>query len=174
MIAASAHDEGAAGVLRWSLVGLAGIGIVGTAAELALERHWDGLEQLIPWAFVGVAVVAFILLVAVPRPAAIWTVRLLALVVLVGVPIGLWRHINANYNAGFLDYRYADTWPTMSAAGRWFRAATKTVGPAPILAPAVLGQVAVCLLAATLRHPSLRARNLEAATTDSGPPATAE
>lgn len=162
----SPDETRAAALLRRSLIVLAGLGIAATASELALERHWDGLEQLIPWAFVAIAVIAFALLVAWPRRATIWVVRMLAAVVLVGVPIGIWRHINANYNAGFLDYRYAETWTTMSATGRWLRAATKTVGPAPVLAPAALGVVALCILAATIRHPALGTDDIGDASSD--------
>lgn len=142
--------------LRWSLIGLAGLGIVGASVELLFERHWDGVEQLIPWAFLALATVALALLVVAPRPSTIRLVRFMALLVIVAVPVGIWRHANANYNAGFLDFRYANTWGHMSGADRWLRALTKTVGPAPILAPAVLGQIALCLLAATIRHPAAK------------------
>lgn len=57
-----------------------------TAFELATERHWHGLEQLIPWIALGVLTVASI--------------------------YGVVDHIAVNYNSGPLDYRFADSWQT--------------------------------------------------------------
>ena len=81
--------------------------------------------------------------------------RLIAVAVIAMAAFGIWEHIRANYNAGPLDFRYADHWATMSAADRWWKAATKGVGPSPILAPGILVQAALCTLAATFRHPGL-------------------
>ena len=39
----------AATLVRQGLVALTAIGIFATAFELATERHWNGVEQLIPW-----------------------------------------------------------------------------------------------------------------------------
>ena len=36
-------------LLRRGLVALAGIATAGTAVELAMLRHWDGVAQKIPW-----------------------------------------------------------------------------------------------------------------------------
>ena len=42
-------------LVRLSLVALTFIGILATAFELATERHWNGIEQLIPWIALTVA-----------------------------------------------------------------------------------------------------------------------
>lgn len=142
--------------LRGALVALAGLGVVGTGIELAMDRHWRGFEQLIPWVAVAAGAIALVLLLAKPGVPAVWTVRLLALAILVIAVVGVWRHTVANYHAGPLDFRYEKTWATMSSLRRWWTAFSKTVGPAPTLAPGVLVQVGLALLFATWRHPALR------------------
>ena len=76
--------------------------------------------------------------------------RVLALLVLAASMYGVVDHILVNYNAGALDQRYADTWDTLPRVEQWWYATTKTVGPAPTLAPGVLGQSALLLILATL------------------------
>ena len=68
---------------------------------------------------------------------------------------GVWEHVESNWDAGPLDRNYADTWDTLSSSSQWWLAITKTVGPSPVLAPGALAQVGLCILLATIRHPSL-------------------
>ena len=53
---------------------------------------------------------------------------------------GVIDHTVVNYHSGPLDYRFADSWGTLLPTQRWWYAFTRTVGPAPTLAPAILGQ----------------------------------
>jgi hypothetical protein len=136
-------------LVRRGLIALTAIGILAAAFELATERHWHGWEQLIPWAallLLGVATV----LVAVPGGRGVTGARVLALLVLAASVYGVVTHVLVNHDAGVLDQRYAGTWDSLPALQQWWYAATKTVGPAPTLAPGVLGQTAVLLLLATL------------------------
>ena len=147
----------AVGVLVWrGLLALTVIGILAAAFELATERHWNSSEQLIPWVALAVLAVATVL-VAIPGGRGITVARVLALLVLAASVYGVITHVVVNYEAGALDQRYADAWDSLPLLQRWWYAATKTVGPAPTLAPGVLGQTALLLLLATLigpRHPS--------------------
>ena len=147
----------AASVLVWrGLLALTVIGILATAFELATERHWNSPEQLIPWVALVVLVVATALL-TIGGGRGVAVARVLALLVVVASIYGVITHIVVNYDAGALDQRYADAWDSFPMLRRWWYAVTKTVGPAPTLAPGVLGQTAVLLLLATLnspRHPS--------------------
>jgi len=147
-------------LLRRCFLGLAAGGIVGTAVELALSRHWTTAVQLIPWYALGVLTVALVLAVVLPRPGAVRAVRLLAVLVMLTAVLGIYEHILANYHAGPLDFRYTDRWATMSAASRWWAAISESVGPSPTLAPAVLAQSAGCLLFATLGLTSGTADNV--------------
>ena len=69
---------------------------------------------------------------------------------------GVWEHVYANYDAGVLDFAYADTWDGLTEPTRWWLAVTKTVGPSPPLAPGALAQASLAVLIASLRHPMLR------------------
>jgi hypothetical protein len=138
-----------AALVRHGLVALTVIGILAAAFELAAERHWNGLEQLIPWLALAVLAVATAM-VLVPGGRGVTAARVLALLVLGASIYGVADHILVNFNSGALDQRYADTWDALPLVERWWYAATKTVGPAPTLAPGVLGQSALLLLLATL------------------------
>jgi hypothetical protein len=142
-------------LLRRCFLALAVAGIVGTAVELALSRHWTSAVQLIPWYALGALAIAVVLLVVRPRRPAVLAVRVLAVVVILTAGLGVFEHVLANYHAAPLDFRYTSRWPTMSAASRWWAAANESVGPSPTLAPGVLAQAALCLLFATLGHPGL-------------------
>lgn len=138
---------------RRTLLALTLIGILATAFELATESHWNDFPQLIPWFALAVLAVALVLTVLRGRGAHVLA-RVLILVVLGASMYGVWDHVAANYNAGPLDYRFADTWDSLSTAQRLWYAATKQVGPSPPLAPGVLAQTALLLLiAGLLRKP---------------------
>jgi hypothetical protein len=131
------------------LVAIVVAGIVATAFELASERHWTGLVQLVPWAALVVLVIAVLLLSGRGTVAP----RVLALVVLGASAYGVLEHVLVNYGSGALDQRFADTWDTLPVLQRLWYAVTKTVGPAPTLAPGVLAQTALLLLLATFCGP---------------------
>ena len=139
--------------LRRGFVLLAVLGVLATAVELALIRHWNGLVQLVPWFSLAVAAAAIALLVARPTPAAVRVVRVLAGLVMLTALFGVYEHVLANYRAGPLDFRYSATWATMPVTSRWWKAITQTVGPAPDLAPLVLAWSSLCVLFATIGHP---------------------
>jgi hypothetical protein len=136
-------------IVRRALIALTAIGILATAFELASERHWNGFEQLIPWLALVVLTAAALLLL-LPNGRGTTAARLLALVVLASSIYGVVEHILANFDAGALDQRFADTWDSLPLLEQIWLAVTKTVGPAPALAPGVLGQTALLLLLATL------------------------
>jgi hypothetical protein len=135
-------------LLRGSLTALTALGIVGTAFELATLKHWNGAMQLVPWA--ALVVLAGAAAVHAGRPDRTFLVRALAMLVLVTSLFGVLEHALVNYDSGPLDQRFADTWDMLSPWLRWWYAITRTVGPAPTLAPGMLGQAAATLLLATI------------------------
>lgn len=143
------------GLFRLLLLGFAALATAGTAAELAMERHWETFEQDIPWVGVGLTVAAIALVAVRPGRAAIVAARTLAVAVLFLSAFGVWGHARANYNAGPLDFRFTERWDGMSGPDRWWTAFSKGVGPAPTLAPGVLAQAALLTIAASLRHPAI-------------------
>ncbi|MEP7216685.1 MAG: hypothetical protein ABI782_10570 [Anaerolineaceae bacterium] len=159
MSTASTTSGATAEFFRKLILAFGALIVVATATELTLERHWGTTVRLIPW-FALVLVGFALLLVAIrPGPSALRVAQVLAVAVIAASAIGVWKHIEANYDAGPLDFRYSASWGTMSETTRWWKAATKSVGPSPILAPGVLAQASLCVLAATFRHPARRARN---------------
>ncbi|MEV0456722.1 hypothetical protein [Catellatospora methionotrophica] len=140
--------------LRAGMLVLAAVAITGTAVELAMERHWNGAVQLIPWFALAALVAAWILTAWRPRHVTLRAARVLAALVLLACVYGVWEHIESNLNAGWLDAFYAAGWESLGTGTRWWYAITKTVGAAPPLAPGVLAQVALLVLLATWRHPA--------------------
>jgi hypothetical protein len=136
-------------LVRRCLVALTVIGILATAFELASERHWNSLEQLVPWLALAVLIVATTLFL-LPGERATLIIRVLAVIVLGASVYGVLEHVLANFQAGELDQRFADTWASLPLLEQVWYAVTRTVGPAPTLAPGVLGQTALLLLLATL------------------------
>jgi hypothetical protein len=139
-------------LVRRGLVALTVIGILATAFELAAARHWNELEQLIPWAALA-ALVTAVALLALPGRRGTTAARVLALLVLGASAYGVLDHLLVNVGSGAHDQRYADAWQSFSLLERGWFALTKTVGPAPPLAPGVLGQAALLLLLATICNP---------------------
>jgi hypothetical protein len=144
-------------LLRASLIGLTALGIVGTAFELATLQHWNGVMQLVPWAALVVLTGALALHAGRwpdcrpgGRSGRTRVVRALALLVLGASLFGVLEHALVNYDSGPLDQRFADTWDALSWWLRWWYAITRTVGPAPTLAPGMLGQAAATLILATI------------------------
>jgi hypothetical protein len=145
----------AATSLRRGLLGLAAVTVVALAVELAVERHWTQPPQLIAWIALAVTALAIGLVSVRPSPRRLRIARVLAVAVMLSAALGIWQHVAANYETGPLDFRYTDTWDTLSEATRWWLALSKTVGPSPLLAPGALAQAGFCVLLATFGHPRL-------------------
>jgi hypothetical protein len=144
----------ASGRLRAGLLALAAAGIVGTAAELAFLRHWGSLEQVVPWIALGLMAAAVASIAVRPSRSSLRAARGLSVLTLAAGAYGVVDHILENLHAGPLDATYGARWSAMGTASQWWHAATGGVGPAPTLAPAVLFQIALCLLLATMAHPA--------------------
>ncbi len=136
-------------IVRRALLALTLAGVLATAFELASERHWNGVEQLIPWFALAVLAVALVL-ACLRNGTAQLLARFSAVLVMCASIYGVIDHAAANHHAGPLDQRYADSWATMSATEQWWAAVTKSVGPAPTLAPGILAQTALLLMLAGL------------------------
>jgi hypothetical protein len=144
-------------VLRRGLLWLAALTIGGIGVELALERHWTQPIQLVAWGALLVIAIAAVLVAWAPTRTNLRLAQILAVIVILSAAFGVWEHIEANYDAGPLDFHYTDTWDSMSEMSRWWLALSKTVGPSPPLAPGALAEAGLCVLLATLRHPALQA-----------------
>jgi hypothetical protein len=146
--------EAAAPLLRRGLLWLAGLTLVGITVELAAERHWTQPIQFVAWGAVVVAAIALALVVGSPTRGRLRLARVLAVTVMLSALVGIWEHVDGNRDSGELDQVYGDTWDTLPSTTQWWLAVSKTVGPAPPLAPGALAQAGLCVLLATLRHPN--------------------
>ena len=158
----SISEDTAAPVLRRGLLWLAVLTTVGIMVELAAERHWTQPIQFVAWGAVGVLAVAIALVAWLPSPGRARLAQILAVLVMLSALVGIWEHVEGNYDAGPLDGTYTNTWDSLSESSRWWLALSKTVGPSPPLAPAALAQAALCVLLVTVRHPGLRQSALPA------------
>jgi hypothetical protein len=100
---------------------------------------------------VGIAVLVLATgVLAIGGAPSIGVARVLAVLVLAASVYGVVQHVVVNYESGALDAAYGQEWESLPVPQRWWYALTKTVGPAPPLAPGVLGQAALLLLLATM------------------------
>jgi hypothetical protein len=149
--------EGLVRAMRTGLLVIAALGVGGTAVELATIRHWGSAAQLIPWVCLLVLGAAIASVAFRPSAGRVRAARWVAVVALLAGLFGVFEHVKENLHAGPLDAHYAATWSSMTTVAKWWAAAYGGVGPSPTLAPAILAQISLCLLLATLGHPALRA-----------------
>ena len=93
------RGEGIAGGLRAGLLLLVVVGVAGVALSLAYERHWLSAWQLAPWITLGIVILAAAAIIVRPTPAMVWLVRTVAVLAVVSGAIGVWQHVDANYDA---------------------------------------------------------------------------
>lgn len=145
-------------LLRRALLALGALGVVGTAVELVMLRHWKTGTQMIPWFILALVVISIGLIAVRPTRLTVRAAQALTVVITLGGLFGMKEHVEANFNAGPLDRVYGPTWDSLSTTSQWWKAFTHTVGPSPTLAPGVLIQAALCVALATLHHPALSRR----------------
>jgi hypothetical protein len=132
--------------IRWVVALLASVTAAGGLVELAMLRHWEGI-QLVPWFVLAlVGVVGIVTARGGPPRLAQAT----GIVALLGGGLGVWQHIAANLALGPQLAQYAQTWESMSALEQWWLASTGAVGAAPALAPGLLAMAGVLLIVAVL------------------------
>jgi len=142
--------------MRQGLFWLASLTLVGIAVEMLVERHWTQPAQWIAWVALAVAALAVALVGWRPSEGGVRLARILAYAVIASAAVGIWQHVASNYDAGPLDAEYTETWDSLPEATRWWLAATKTVGPSPLLAPGALAQAGVSVLLLSLGQPARR------------------
>lgn len=124
---------------------LASAAALGGLVELALLRHWAGL-QLIPWFVLGlIAVVGGLRAVGGPRIVA----QVAGGIGLVGALVGVYQHAAGNHALG--PY-LVDGWDSLSAVGQWWEAVAGSIAANPPLAPGLLGLAGALLLVSTVRE----------------------
>ncbi|MEX5298114.1 hypothetical protein RCG67_04955 [Kocuria sp. CPCC 205292] len=149
--AAGADDARLVPVYRRVLT-LLGIGtVLGALTELAMLRHWQGPAQLVPWAVLAVLLLGAAAWLVRRSAGTARTVRIAAVVSVLGSAYGVYEHVLANLRAGPADPRYAGVWESMSGAAQLWAATSGAVGPSPVLVPGTMGLAGVLLWLAVLR-----------------------
>lgn len=149
--------EGAARGLRTGLLLLVVLGVVGSAMALAYERHWQGPWQLAPWITLGIVVAATAALMVRPTTAMVWLARTVALLAIVSSAIGVWQHVDANYDAGAAaqqdshdDHGHSHGSEANSTGPSLGDAMTGTIDHAPVPAALSIAPVGLALGLATI------------------------
>jgi hypothetical protein len=132
-----------------TLVGLAAV--LGALTELAMLRHWQGPAQLVPWAVLAVLLLGAVAWLVRRTAGTARTVRVAAVVSVLGSAYGVYEHVLANLRAGAVDARFAGSWESMSGAAQLWAATSGAVGPSPVLVPGTMGLAGVLLWLAVLR-----------------------
>ena len=141
--------ENMAWQLRVSLLWLVLLGIVGIAALLAYERHWDSYLQWIPWACLGLILVSLALVVLIPGVGTRRLAQVVTLLTVIVSCVGMWQHFDANYDSASENPAYAAQWEQKSVLEKVWEVAGGTVGQVPVYAAAALIPVALALMMAT-------------------------
>ena len=143
--------EDASAPLRRLLLVLLLIGLLGSATELVLLKHYENGWMLVPFAAIVFAVLAAVWRLAAPGARSITWLRVAMLPLVIGGGLGVVLH----YNGG-LEFQ-ADMDPTLS---RWqlFWKVVRMQAP-PALAPGILVQLGLLGLIATYRDPLGRERS---------------
>lgn len=147
MSGGSAGRGGEAGTLRRLLLLLLLLGIVGLAAELALLGHTESLQQWVPLAALGAALVSTLAVALRPSPGTLRVFQAVMAACVAAGAVGLWLHLRGNLE-----------WELESdpAAGGLRLLWDALAGATPTLAPGALAQLGLLGLALTYRHPALR------------------
>lgn len=142
----STSDSATLARIRLVVALLASAAAMGGLVELAMLRHWNGI-QVVPWVVLALVVVVGVI-TARGGPARL--AQATGALALLGGALGVWQHVAANHALGPQLAQYAQTWDGMSALEQWWLAASGAVGSAPALAPGMLALAGVLLIVAVL------------------------
>jgi hypothetical protein len=142
-------DAAALRLLRGLLLGLVLFGAAGFTLELLLMDHFESLEQAIPLAALGAAIVSGAALALRPTRLGVRTFQAVMVLFVVSGLLGLYFHYRGN-----VEFERE-----LDASARGLELAWRALrGGTPALAPGGLVQLGLLGLAAVYRHPALGER----------------
>ncbi|HZH91237.1 MAG TPA: hypothetical protein VEX70_11540 [Pyrinomonadaceae bacterium] len=118
----------------------------GALLELWLIGHMQDPVQFIPFVLCGMGALAALAALLRPRRVTLWGLRVCMTLVVLGTLLGVYLHVEGNYELQREISPNAPTGETVFGA---------LGGANPLLAPGVLAVAAVLALAATYRHAAL-------------------
>lgn len=132
--------------LRFFLLLLAGVMCIITPIELLLLEHHQEPMQMIPFILCGLGLVAVLAVLIRPQRVTILLLRGVMTLVMIGGALGVWEHLENNWGFALEIQPNASTTTAFIEALR---------GANPVLAPGVLGVMAIIALLSTYYHPAL-------------------
>lgn len=131
---------------RRFLLATAAVTYLAAAVELVLVEHYADVLQAVPFVLIAAGLTTVVWAWASPTPRALWALRVVAAVVIVGSVVGVGLHVNGNL-AFALEIR-----PSAELREVLWEGAS---GGNPLLAPGMVALAAVLAAAAAYRHPNL-------------------
>ena len=132
--------------IRRFLLGLLLLGLVGTAAELVLLRHYDGACQLIPLTLIALALLVIGWHLRRPGAASVHALQVTMTAFIVAGVIGVFLHYQGN-----LEFQM-ETDRTQHGSALFWKVMRAEAPPA--LAPGVMTQLGLLGLIYAFRHPA--------------------
>lgn len=140
------NDAVILGQLRRFLLALAGFMAAGTLVELAIEKHWGDLVQLIPFVLAGLSLILIVATLLRPQRSVVTGLRWLMVILLAGSLLGVYEHVENNITFAREIHPNADLSAVLLEG---------VAGANPLLAPGILAFTALLVLAAIYHHPTL-------------------
>lgn len=133
--------------VRWFLLMLAAVIYAGVPVELYFAEHTEEQYQKIPFILCGIGLVVVGVVLIYPRRYTLWPARLWMVIIAAGGLLGMYFHLNGNFEFELEIRPNATHSDVLMDALR---------GANPLLAPGVLAFAAMVVLIATYYHPALQ------------------
>ncbi len=133
--------------VRWFLLMLAAVIYAGVPVELYFAEHTEEQYQKIPFILCGIGLVVVGMVLIYPRRYTLWPARLWMVIIAAGGLLGMYFHLNGNFEFELEIRPNATRSDVLMDALR---------GANPLLAPGVLAFAAMVVLIATYYHPALQ------------------
>lgn len=155
-MAPTAHTAGpesrTLAMLRWMLLCVLSVGLLGLGTELLLLKHVESPTQLIAPGLIAIALVVVVWHVLTRGPASVLALDSVMVLFIAAGALGMYYH----YAASVEFQREVD--PSLTGTALFWKALAAKTPPA--LAPGAMAQLGLIGLAYTFRHPSRRYRGL--------------
>ena len=132
------------------------LGLLGLSAELFAVGHYYGLGQLIPFVLMGLALLGGVWVLLSDTGAALWTARVLAVLLLLGGLYGAYKHTGAESDLRQAGRQNELARPPEPDAKPLLGLPAPTAnilnGPAPLSAPLAMSGLGLLLFMALYRR----------------------
>jgi hypothetical protein len=132
--------------VRWLLIVILALGIVGVGIELLLLEHTDGFQQLVPVTLLGLGLLVLVWHGVARRPSSVRAIQLIMMLFVASGLVGIVWHYQGN-----MEFEL-ETYPSMAGLTLFKEA---MMGATPALAPGTMIQLGLIGLAYTYKHPLL-------------------